>query len=500
MALGLLCGVLVALGFDEYGSVLLVPLGVAGWLLLIGTDHVGRAAAISLAFGIGFQFTLLFWMRSVAWGAWPALAGVEALFLVPLGVVTLWFRRHLRWWPVWAAAAWVSTEAWRSGWPFSGMPWGRLSYAVVDTVWAESLPWYGFTVVSALMFTTGALGCLAIEHLRAGRWQLWRNLPLVGAAAAVAGASLAPVLVSFPLEVTGTARVAVVQGDVPGVGNNLLAVHREVTESHADLTEELGEQIRDGGQRPVDLVVWPENSTAVDPFTDTRARAAIERASAAVHTPLLVGGMVDADDPEHVLNQGIVWMPGVGSTDRYTKQHPVPFGEYIPWRDFVTRTVGRLRDVPRDMLSGTRTTPLRVNDLLVADAICFDVGYDDGLHSQLSNGGQLAVVQTSNAMFIGTDQIRQQYEMTRLRAIESGRWLAVAAVNGTSAVIAPDGTAAQIEDRTRGVLVHDVELIDTVTPAVRMGPWPARLAALVTGVGLLLVARRARAQGPARRV
>ena len=51
---------------------------------------------------------------------------------------------------------------------------------------------------------------------------------------------------------------------------------------------------------------------------------------------MLVGAMVDAGT-EHVLNQGIVWEPGTGAGDRYTKRHPVPFGEYIPWRDLGTR-------------------------------------------------------------------------------------------------------------------------------------------------------------------
>ena len=57
--------------------------------------------------------------------------------------------------------------------------------------------------------------------------------------------------------------------------------------------------------------------------------------------------------------------------------------------------------------------------LKVADAICFDVAYDDGLYAQLSHGGQLVVVQTSNAMFIHTAQIDQQFAISRLRAIET---------------------------------------------------------------------------------
>lgn len=508
LLVGLAWGVLLATSFDDRGTSLAMPVALAGWLILLrridsAAPSPGKpprvllqAGLVSLAFGCGFFFTLLFWLRAVALAAWPALSFVEALFLVPLGVLIVLIRRHLSAWPLWASAAWVCVEAIRSSWPFSGLPWGRLSYAVADTAWAPGLPWYGFTGVSALIFATACVLAVVVEHVLGRRWVALRAPVLLGAAAVGLMATVAPMLLAFPLTTVGTARVAVVQGDVPGAGNDLVSVHREVTQSHADLTVELGERLTSGAEAPIDLVIWPENATAVDPFTDAEARGAIERASAAVQVPLLVGGMVDAADPEHVLNQGIVWEPGVGGGDRYTKKHPVPFGEYIPWRDTLTGllggVVGRLDEVPRDMLSGNRETPLRAGDLMVADAICFDVGYDDSLQSQLRNGAQLAVVQTSNAMFIGTSQIAQQFEMTRLRAIESGRWLAVGAVNGLSAVVAPDGTATTVPERSREVLVHQVELIDTVTLSVRMGDWPGRMAGLITLLAIVLILSRSR--------
>ena len=74
------------------------------------------------------------------------------------------------------------------------------------------------------------------------------------------------------------------------------------------------------------------------------------------------------------------------------------------------------------MLSGTRDEPLRVAGIEVADAICFDVAYDDGIYDQVASGAELLAVQTSNAIFIFTDQIDQQFAITRLRAIETGRY------------------------------------------------------------------------------
>ena len=69
------------------------------------------------------------------------------------------------------------------------------------------------------------------------------------------------------------------------------------------------------------------------------------------------------------------------------------------------------------------------------------------------------MVQTSNATFIHTDQIDQQFAITRLRAIETGRWVAVASTNGVSGVIAPDGdVVATAEPAHPAVLVEQVGL------------------------------------------
>jgi apolipoprotein N-acyltransferase len=283
--------------------------------------------------------------------------------------------------------------------------------------------------------------------------------------------------------------VAAVQGDVPGKGDDILYDYRQVTQNHVDATVDLARQVAAGEKPRPDFVLWPENSTAVDPFEDAETNSGIRTASSAIGVPILVGAIVDAG-PDQVLNQGIVWDPETGAGDRYTKRHPVPFGEYIPGRAIFTHYsfFDRLRDVGRDMLSGTRREPLDIAGVQVADAICFDVAYDDGIQAQLRNGAELLVVQSSNATFIHTDQIDQQFAITRLRAMETGRWVAVATTNGVSGIIAPDGhVVATAEPRTKTVLVERLGLSSALTPAMRIGPWSGRVAVALTVLGLVLV-------------
>ena len=272
---------------------------------------------------------------------------------------------------------------------------------------------------------------------------------------------------------------------MPGDGTDVLAHHRDITRAFSETTVELA-----GTREPVDLVVWSENSTAVDPFTDVEARTEITQASDAIGVPILVGGMVNSSREKEVLNQGIVWQPGVGGGDRYTKRHPVPYGEYIPYRgSFIPDTYGQLALIPRDMASGTSLEPLRIAGARVADAICFDVSYDDAIHGQVANGGQLITVQTSNAMFINTAQIDQQFEISRLRAIETGRYVVVAAINGRlrDHRARRRGASSPPTRAPAAVVVGDVTLADDLTPAVAMGPWPGRVIVGVTLVSLAFI-------------
>lgn len=475
-------GLSLAAAFEPVGLSWLMPPAIAVLMLCVHGLRASRAWLPTLVFGIAFSFTVMEWMRSVGTDAWLAMCALEAAFFVPLGLgLALSFRN--RWWPLWAALWWVGVETWRSGWPFSGMPFGRLAYATADTPWADALPWIGMTGVSLLVALTGTtLAWVVIE----GR----SHLRIAGAAVAgLAAVTLLPVVVGLDLDTIGETTVAAVQGDVPGTGIDLPAVHREVTANHVEATRQLAEDVEAGAVEAPDFVVWPENSTAVDPFLDAEVNAGIVSASDAIGVPILLG--VIADDPlddTQVLNQGVVYTPGVGGGDRYTKRHPVPYGEYIPFRgSLIPSDYGQLRMIPRDMVRGTSLEPLRVGDVRVADAICFDVAYDEGIGGQVARGAELVVVQTSNALFSETAQLDQQFEISRLRALETGRWVVIAAVNGISGVVRPDGSVvASAGAQTSAVLVETVGLGSSITPAVRIGVWPARLAMIFLAVHAVL--------------
>jgi apolipoprotein N-acyltransferase len=268
---------------------------------------------------------------------------------------------------------------------------------------------------------------------------------------------------------------------------------RAVLDNHVAATRALAGRVADGDAERPDFVLWPENSTDIDPFGDPTVHADIQGAVDAMGVPILVGAMVDGDEPGDVYNQGIVWAPGTGPGERYSKTHPVPFGEYIPMRDQLAKLFQRLDQIPRDMVPGTEPGVLDLAGTTIGDVICFEVAYDGLVHDVVDGGAEMLVVQTNNATYMGTGQVEQQFSIARLRAIETSRYVVVVATNGVSGIIAPDGSVVKRAPvRETVVLEEDVPLRTVLTPGTRIGRWVelALVVVAVVAVGLSVVVGR----------
>ena len=117
-----------------------------------------------------------------------------------------------------------------------------------------------------------------------------------------------------------------------------------------------------------EIVIWPENSSDLDPFVEADAAALIDQAAKAIGVPILVGAVVESKtDPQNeVYNMGILWDPITGPGDTYIKNVPVPFGEFIPFRSIFTQLISRYARVPRDFAHGTEPLIFTVNVVTTA--------------------------------------------------------------------------------------------------------------------------------------
>ncbi|MEU1594962.1 apolipoprotein N-acyltransferase [Streptomyces sp. NPDC005708] len=460
---------------------------VFGWALRGRTWKAGLG--LGYLFGLGFLLPLLVWTGvEVGPGPWLALVAVEAIFIALVGAgVALVSRLPGR--PVWAAAVWIGGEAARARAPFDGFPWGKIAFGQADGVFLPlaavgGTPVLGFAVVLC-GFGLYEVVRVVVDARRAGG-VLRRGaaaVALIAVALPVVGAVAARSLVSDKAE-NGTATVAVIQGNVPRSGLEFNAQRRAVLDYHVRETERLAERVRAGKVPQPDLVLWPENSSDVDPFANPDAAAVIHAAAKAIGAPISVGGVVERDGK--LYNEQILWDPDKGPVDTYDKRQVQPFGEYLPLRSLL----GAINQnwtamVRQDFSRGHKPGVFTMANAKVGLVTCYEAAFDWTVRSTVTDGAQLISVPSNNATFDRSEMTYQQLAMSRVRAVEHSRTVTVPVTSGVSAIILPDG---KITQRTgmfvADSLVQKVPLRSSWTPATRLGTLPETLLVLVAAGGL----------------
>jgi apolipoprotein N-acyltransferase len=488
--LAVLAGLLLAAAFPPIGWWPLAPVSAAMLALILRGRTWRRGTGLGLVYGLAFCFPLFEGLRPVGVDAWLALSVFEALYFALLGT-GIALATRLPGWPLWTAALWITEEFVRGRVPFGGFPWGRLAFSQTASPFTGYASLGGAPLISFLTALTGGL-------LAAVTLALWRRRGgavggLRGVAFMLAGVlvlSLAGLLVPRPSggrQVT----VAVVQGNVPRAGLDFLGQREAVLDNHARETHLLASQVRAGRLARPDIVIWPENSSDLDPYRDAQARQVIDAAVRDIGVPVLVGAVIDAGDGEHVENRGIVWDPRTGPGAYYVKRHPLPFGEYIPiFRSVLLKLITRF-DRVGEFVKGRSRGSLQLGPVKIGEVICFEVAYD-GLVRDVAED-PLLVVQTNNATFGRTSLPPQQFAMSRLRAVEHGRSMVVASTSGISGIITPDG---RVLDRSREftpeVQVERVPLRSSRTLSDHLGAAPEWALALLGLMAAAVAAWRTR--------
>jgi apolipoprotein N-acyltransferase len=281
--------------------------------------------------------------------------------------------------------------------------------------------------------------------------------------------------------------VAVVQGNVPRLGLDFNSQRRAVLDNHVQQTLQLAEDVKAGTARRPSFVIWPENSSDIDPLANPDAAEQIDQAARAIGVPILVGAVVDrpeaTPDNPAASNTVIVWDPDRGPGERHDKQIVQPFGEYLPWRSFF-KHLSSYADRAGYFVPGSGTGVVHPAGVPVGVATCWEVIFDRALRQSVRNGAQILAVPTNNATF-DASMSEQQLAFARLRAVEHGRYVFVAGTTGISAAIAPDGTElARTEFFTPAYLDLPVRLRTEQTPAT---DWTAPLQWLLVAVAVAAI-------------
>ncbi|MCL2471689.1 MAG: apolipoprotein N-acyltransferase [Propionibacteriaceae bacterium] len=531
-------GCAVGVGFPPLNLWWLVPVGIAIFAMIAVRSSPGAGLFRGFVFGLGFNTVAFQWVDVLGVPVLAAFVVMLALWQAVVGLVIAATRKT----PAWGClgiATWMGTEWACARWPFGGFGWGRLAYTSAGTPIDGWLPIISASGVSFLVVTSGFVLAWVIGPVISGaygmRFSSWlrrvfhRRAPLVDAC--VQTSDVTPALVGEqtrrpgvgaritvsvrrvwetsgvrpwsvvvavllaaisgigglafrsydPAGDGGSVTVGVVQGNVPGTGIDAMGPIYTVENNHLAETIIMAAEIRTGQVQQPDFVLWPENSTTTDPYTDTNTAHIIGVAVDMVGVPIFVGAITLGPGDNERQTVGLWWTKD-GVTTSYAKRNLVPFGEWIPYRSFFVRLVPQLEWVGAQSVPGTTPGVIDVEaggqPLRVGDLICFEVSYDATVDQMLEGdqatggGAQVVVVQTSNALFTGTDQMAQQDRITRIRAMEARREILVSTTNSLAGLIDSHGRVVyQAQLRTSDAQVFTVPTRTAITPAVAYRGW-----------------------------
>ena len=466
LALALIAGTLLPLAFAPFEYWPLAILCPAILMRLWSGVTPRRAALLGFAFGAGTFSAGTWWLYISIRGFGGAPIWLAVALILVLVVLMASYHALLGWlavkflpargawrWYAGLPALWLLCEWWR-GWFLSGFPWFSLGYSQADTWLAGYAPVVGVYGLSGLLLLqAGALAALTQVRGRS-RWAALTLIALIWAG----GWFLRRVDWTQP---AGAAvPIAILQGAIPQ--DEKWQLHNR--ELIMDLYRLLNDQAL--GAR---LIVWPE--AAVPEMANTIARYLAEiQARARSHGSDVIMGVVRLGDNGIDYYNSIIAL--TGGVAFYDKRHLVMFAETFPVPAFV-RSWLRLLTLPySDFAPGSdHQAPLAAGGLRLAPSICYEDAFGSA-QLELVRGSNLLVNVTNDAWFGHSPARYQHLQISRMRALETGRYLLRAGNDGVSAIIGPRGELLAVAPEYRStVLRGTVVARNGLSPYTRVGNW-----------------------------
>lgn len=479
--LAALAGAANTLAFAPFGYWPLAILSPLALYLLLRNLDARTAFARGTWFGFGF------WLAGVSW----VYVSIHVYGYTPIGVavfLTLLFALFLAliffaWWtalyaylargvlrPALFVALWVLAE-WVRSWLFTGFPWLYQGYAFIDTPLAGWAPTGGVLLVSALVV---GIAVLCVDIVRGT--QRARIIAVCAILAIVAGGwALAQARWTTPFGKSLT--LSLVQGNIPQDQKWLQEMQQPTIDIYNNLTEpEWGR----------DLIVWPEAAVPMYVHEAWELLDALQLRAQATHSTLITGmPHVERNDGAYVFHNSVLSLGAAPAI--YHKVNLVPFGEFVPLAPFF-RAIAPFFNMPQVPLEGfspgdDAQPPLRAGNARLAAFLCYEIVYADYVRRHAVNADVLLTV--SNDAWFGTSHMpHQHFEIARMRALETGRYLVRGTNTGITGIIGPQGKVVSAAPQfTRTVLRGEVTAMHGATPFMIVGAWP------VLGAGLLVVLR-----------
>ncbi|MBV7363704.1 apolipoprotein N-acyltransferase [Actinomycetaceae bacterium TAE3-ERU4] len=476
------------LAFSPLGSWAIYLIALSSFALLAFVSSAPRALLLGFLSGLIFFLPTIWWaaLSTDTYTAWILLSTIQASFFGLCAFFTSLSRSlPIFWRIIQFSFLWAGFEQARRIWPLTGFPWATGSEATVGSFLGSLLPYIsttGLALVLALL--AGIFASLALVLFRAfsqhdlnvGFFSL-TSLVALSLVCLVANFWFAPLAVS--LENKEIITLGILQGDVP-------QPWRTAFDSEGIISKNTIRVLREGSKKkPAQLYLAGETSLDRDPKKNLTTKNELD--TVFLPDPIVLGYnhfFVDSSSKLKRYNRVFVWQKGQSQGIFYDKQRPVPYGEYIPFRNVAKYFANLDVLLPTEVEAGSSPNTMIVSlangkKVNIAVGICYEVAFSDLLAKAVRNGGEFIYIPTNNSSFENSWESYQQLQILRVRARETNRWATQVSINGISAVVDSQGIIrAETPLNKPAYLQEKIALNKKLTPAVMYDDY-FRLTALV---------------------
>ena len=487
----LLTGALLAFSMPPWGW---WPLAFVAFAILerlvVNAPSRRRRYWVGFWFGFGWLFPATFWMIALTA---PGYVVQGLIFSALFGLATA-VTPASRWRWLALPAAFTLVEALRWRWPFGGVPLATLPMSQHAGPLGETVRLMGPLLLASIVVAGGmAIAAIGRHAHRVG------GAIVVGIVAIALIAQVAPN--GSPVR---DLEVAIVQGGGPQGTRAINTDEREVFERHLTASRTLlgdsdadafgGAVVQRGDAERIaaskDLVLWPEDVVNVRRLIEDAPEYAELQDHARELDAWFIAGIFEKTSDTTNSNGSIAFAPDGAAVDRYNKVRLVPFGEFVPLRSLIEPLapdyLPRRDTEPGDGDAATLDIEIDGEPVTLGISISWEIFFEDRARDAIGNGGDILINPTNGSSYWLTILQTQQVASSRLRAMETGRFVLQAAPTGFSAVVDPDGNLLLRTSVSEASVLHaNVELRTGQTLATRLGAWPMRLlaaAALATAI------------------
>ncbi len=490
-------GMLFAAAFPPFNLSFIAWFGLIPLYFIVHNMTKWQAFRGGYIWGLGWSLFAFMWLREIEWIApillsfcflafFPAfwtffIPILKRTFLIPLETQLLGYREICKYheksilkqilFICALSSLWCILE-WIRSWIFTGLPWNFLSVTQWKNIPLIQCVEYTGTYGVSFLIVALNIGC--VLTIQIWKYNFFKHKKYQRPFALI----FVILLIVFAIFIghfgktknqgdTTKLKVATIQGNIEQCRFATLEQALNALKTYIELGE-IASYLKP------DIVIFPETAVPypyMGNYTYSQSyRQQLSNIIIKNQQSFLIGTLEINPQTEQMYNIALLLDKNAKPLDKYAKIHRVPFGEFVPLRQFIPDFIVKMIDMGRELSVGTSYKPIQIKENVFAGInICFEDVFPYISKNEVRNGANIIIVLTNDAWYPHSSESEQHLANSIFRAIETRINIIRCGNDSGSCLIQPTGEIsnndmiANPKKKSKGILTLEVDVPKNIT-------------------------------------